>query len=49
MLSKIIFMFIMICTGLIGCWMVYKTEEDINRLKRKTGKSYKQLKDEFYE
>ena len=45
---KIIFMFIMICTGLTGCWMVYKREQRIKRLERETGKSYGQLIDEFY-
>ena len=46
---KIIFMIIMICMGLAGCYMVYKTEQGIKRLEKETGKSYKQLKAEFYE
>ena len=44
---KILFLTLAII-GLYACWVVFKTEQGIRRLEKETGKSYSQLKAEFY-
>lgn len=48
MFEAIIFA-IIVSIGSIGCWMAFKTEQGIKRLEKETGKSYRQLKAEFYD
>jgi uncharacterized membrane protein len=47
-MAEIIFLVIIVSTAVAAMWMLYKTEKGIKRLERKTGKSYAEIRSEFY-